>query len=173
MTRSLDHQHVSTHRLDFQHVSAHRLLRWGMALFLIGLLTGFVIPALANPRMALTSHLEGLMNGTFLVVLGLVWTRLRVSERTLRIGFWLALFGAYANWATTLAAAALGAGGTMMPLAAGEHIGSRLTETLIAAGLLSLALAMVALLGIVLWGLRGGPVARPEEVRLQAEEVLV
>jgi (hydroxyamino)benzene mutase len=121
-----------TRSVDFQHVSAHRLITWGMALFLIGLLTGFAIPALANPRMGLTSHLEGLMNGTFLVVLGLVWTRLRVSERTLRIGFRLAVFGAYANWATTLAAGVLGAGGTMMPLAAGEHIGSRSIEVPIA-----------------------------------------
>jgi (hydroxyamino)benzene mutase len=157
-----------------QHVLAHRLLQWGMALFLIGLLTGFAIPALANPRMVLTSHLEGIMNGTFLVVLGLVWPRLRVSERTLRTGFWLALFGAYSNWATTLAAGALGAGGSMMPLAAGDHVGSRLTEALIAAGLLSLAVAMVALMGIVLWGLRGGPDAvAPQSVPSPAEEALV
>jgi (hydroxyamino)benzene mutase len=163
-----------TRSVDFQHVSAHRLITWGMALFLIGLLTGFAIPALANPRMGLTSHLEGLMNGTFLVVLGLVWTRLRVSERTLRIGFRLAVFGAYANWATTLAAGVLGAGGTMMPLAAGEHIGSRSIELLIAAGLLSLSLAMLALLGIVLWGLRGGPDAvEPQKARATAGEVLV
>jgi UDP:flavonoid glycosyltransferase YjiC (YdhE family) len=57
---------------------------------------------------------------------------------------------------------------------AGEHIGSRLTEGLIAAGLLSLALAMLALLGIVLWGLRGGPDAvEPQETRATAGEVLV
>jgi (hydroxyamino)benzene mutase len=160
--------------VDYQQLSAHRLIKWGMALFLIGLLTGFAIPALANPRMGLTSHLEGIMNGTFLVVLGLVWTRLRVSERTLRVGFRLALFGAWANWATTLAAAVLGAGGTMMPLAAGGHIGSRATELLIAAGLLSLSLAMLALLGIVLWGLRGGPpAAAPRDMRVAADEVLV
>lgn len=44
----------------------------GLALFLIGLLTGLVIPALKNPRMALSSHLEGVLNGMFLVVLGLL-----------------------------------------------------------------------------------------------------
>jgi (hydroxyamino)benzene mutase len=148
-----------TRSVDFQQSSAHRLLKWGMVLFLIGLLTGFAIPLLANPRMGVTSHLEGLMNGMFLVILGLVWTRLRVAERTLRIGFRLALFGAYANWAFTLAAAVIGAGATMMPLASGEHMGTGIEEGLIAAGLASLAVAMVVLLGIVLRGLRGEPQA--------------
>ena len=55
-----------------------RLLRLGVLLFLLGLLTGFAIPALANPRMGLTSHLEGLMNGMFLS-LGLLWPRLALS----------------------------------------------------------------------------------------------
>ena len=39
------------------------LLQLGILLFLIGLLTGFVIPKLANPRMGLASHLEGVLNG--------------------------------------------------------------------------------------------------------------
>jgi (hydroxyamino)benzene mutase len=140
---------------DYRHESAHRLIQWGMALFLLGLLTGFLIPALANPRMGLTSHLEGLMNGTFLVVLGLVWPRLQLGERALRTAFGLAIFAAYTNWATTLAAGVLGAGGSMMPIAAADHEGSRLQEALIAAGLLSLAVAIVVVLGMVLWGLRG------------------
>jgi (hydroxyamino)benzene mutase len=165
---------VMTRPMDYQQHSAHRLLQWGMGLFLIGLLTGFAIPLLANPRMGLTSHLEGLMNGMFLVLVGLVWTRLRVSDRTLRIGYWTVLFGAFANWAFTLAAGILGAGGTMMPLAAGEHIGSQVEEALIAAGLLSLSVAMLAALGIVLWGLRGGPQAGEQHtVERRADAVLV
>ena len=52
------------------------LLQLGVLLFLIGLLTGFAVPAAAIPRMALSSHLEGLFNGIVLVVLGLMWHRL-------------------------------------------------------------------------------------------------
>jgi hydroxylaminobenzene mutase len=37
-----------------------------MYLFLLGLLIGFA-------EMALAAHLEGLMNGTFLIALGAVW----------------------------------------------------------------------------------------------------
>jgi hypothetical protein len=33
-----------------------RLLRLGVLLFLLGLLTGFAVPALTNPRMALTRY---------------------------------------------------------------------------------------------------------------------
>jgi hypothetical protein len=55
-----------------QNWTAHRLLQFGVLLFLLGLLSGFVTPALANPRMGLSSHLEGVMNGTFLVILGLL-----------------------------------------------------------------------------------------------------
>jgi (hydroxyamino)benzene mutase len=44
-------------------------------LFSLGLVTGLLAPKLANPRMGLSSHLEGLMNGMFLVLLGLIWQR--------------------------------------------------------------------------------------------------
>jgi hypothetical protein len=54
--------------------STHRRLMWhGMCLFLLGLLTGFAEPHFSNMRMGLAAHLEGLMNGIFLIALGAVW----------------------------------------------------------------------------------------------------
>jgi hydroxylaminobenzene mutase len=51
--------------------SAHRRLMWhGMFLFLLGLLTGFAETKFANVRMGLAAHLEGVMNGIFLLALG-------------------------------------------------------------------------------------------------------
>ena len=47
-----------------------RLLWHDMFLLLLGLLTGVVEQKFTNPRMGLTVHLEGVMNGTFLVALG-------------------------------------------------------------------------------------------------------
>jgi hypothetical protein len=38
-----------------------------MYLFLLGLLIGFAERQVINLRMALAAHLEGLMNGTFLI----------------------------------------------------------------------------------------------------------
>jgi len=132
-----------------------RLIRCGILLFLLGLLTGFVVPTVANPRMALASHLEGVMNGIVLVVLGLVWPRLRLSGTAQTVAFCLAVYGACVNWATTLAAAVWEAGAPMMPIAGLGHEGTRLQEGIILFGLVSLALAMITTCAIVLWGLRG------------------
>ncbi|MCU0302506.1 MAG: hypothetical protein MUC56_00385 [Thermoanaerobaculales bacterium] len=139
--------------------SSRRLLRLGIFLFLLGLLTGLLVPATANPRMALSSHLEAILNGLVLVVLGLIWHRLALGPMARRAAFGLAIFGTFANWGTTLAAALWGAGAPMMPIAAAGHTGSSGQELLIAIGLVSLSLAMLAVSGIVLWGLR--PVAPP------------
>jgi hydroxylaminobenzene mutase len=114
--------------------------------------------------MGLSSHLEGVMNGTFLVILGLIWSKLRLSRMTMLITFWLAIYGTYVNWATTLAAAAWGAGNSMMPIAGMGHKGSPLQEGIINFGLVSLALAMLLTCVIVLWGLRGADEPKSTEL---------
>ncbi len=135
--------------------TGRRLIRYGILLFFLGLLSGLIVPMLANPRLGLSSHLEGVMNGTFLVVLGLIWPRLRLSQPILTVTFWLSIYGTYTNWATTLAAAALGAGQSMMPMAAAGYMGTPLQETIIKFGLTSMAIAILVTCVIVLWGLRG------------------
>jgi hydroxylaminobenzene mutase len=133
---------------------ARRLLQLGVVLFLLGLLTGFAVPAVTNPRMALSSHLEGVMNGILLLALGAIWPRLNLSLRAQKAGFWLAAYGTLANWATTLIASVWGAGEEMMPFAAEGFTGTSAQELVIAFGLVSLSLAMIVLCPIVLWGLR-------------------
>jgi hydroxylaminobenzene mutase len=133
--------------------AGHRLLQLGVLLFLLGLLTGFGMPLYANARMGLSSHLEGVMNGMLLVMLGLIWDRLRLGRATSMIAVVLAIYGTFTNWVTTLLAAVWGAG-AMMPLAAGAHHGTPVQEMLIAAGLWSLSISMVVVSVIVLWGLR-------------------
>ncbi len=60
--------------------------------------------------MALSSHLEGVLNGMFLVVLGLLWPHIDLPEVRYRGG--ADRLPAYANWLATLLAAAWGAGRT-------------------------------------------------------------
>lgn len=138
---------------QFDDFRARRLMQAGVSLFLIGLLTGFAVPMLATPRMALASHIEALMNGMFLVLIGLLWPKLELSSARLTATFWLALYGTFANWAATLLAAAWGAGSPMMPLAAGSHTGSALQEGILKALLVTLSLAMVAVCVLLLAGL--------------------
>ena len=136
-------------------ITGRRLMRYGVLLLFLGLLTGLIVQGLANPRMGLSSHLEGVMNGILLVLLGVIWPRLRLSRLASTITFWLAMYGTYISWATTLAAAAWGAGEPMLPIAAVGHRGTALQEAIISFGLSSLVLAILVTCVIVLWGLRG------------------
>jgi (hydroxyamino)benzene mutase len=69
--------------------TANRRLMWhGMFLFLLGLLTGFAEQHFANMRMGLAAHLEGVMNGTFLVALGAIWTEVRLPQPAKVGAYW-------------------------------------------------------------------------------------
>jgi hydroxylaminobenzene mutase len=135
-------------------VTARRLMFHGMLLFLLGLVTGLVVPALTNPRMGVSAHLEGVMNGTFLAVLGLVWRELRLGPRALRFTFGLALYGTYVNWASTTLAAAFGTS-ELTPIAGAGHAGAPWQEGLVNFGLISLTFAMLGCLTLAVLGLRG------------------
>lgn len=137
-----------------QQIDSRKLIRYGILLFLLGLLTGFAMPVFENSRIGLSSHLEGVMNGMFLVLLGLIWEKLSLNNMMLRFTFYLALFGTFVNWLTTLFAALIGAGSEMMPIAGNNLTGSQIEEILIKIGLITLSIAMVAVSVIVLWGLR-------------------
>ena len=130
-----------------------RLFWHGMLLFVLGLVTGLVEQNLKNPRMGLAAHLEGLMNGTFLLALGAAWQEVRLSDRMARVAFATALYGAYANWASTTFAAVFGTA-AMTPLAAGAFKGQPWQELLVSFGLASVALAILLSSALLLWGFR-------------------
>jgi (hydroxyamino)benzene mutase len=127
----------------------------GMLLFLIGLLTGFLEQRFTNVRMGLSAHLEGVMNGIFLVALGAIWTEVRLPPPARAIAYWAALYGTYANWLVTTLAAVLGTAANT-PIAAAGHSGQPWQESLVAGGFLSAAIAIVTCSALVLWGLRAG-----------------
>ena len=61
--------------------TANRRLMWhGMFLFLLGLITGFLEQHFTNVRMGLAAHLEGVMNGIFLLVLGATWPQVQLPR---------------------------------------------------------------------------------------------
>ena len=135
----------------------HRLLQVGALLFLLGLLVGLAMPAFAAPRLGLSTHLLGIMQGTFLLAAGQLWPRLRISRAASRIGHRLAIYGCLAAWTANLQAAIWGAGASMLPLAAGGARGSALQEVTIRILLVSAALSLLATAGLLLWGLRMPP----------------
>lgn len=131
-----------------------RLLFHGMALFLIGLLTGLVEQHFTNVRMALAAHLEGVMNGTFLLVVGAIWSEVRLPSRSSAVAYWTLLFGTYGNWAVTTVAAILGTG-ALSPITAPGRAAAQWQETLVTAGFVAIGLAIIAASLLLLWGLRG------------------
>ena len=71
------------------------LLFYGIALFLIGLLTGLAEQHFANVRMALAAHLEGVLNGIFLLAVGAIWNDVRLPSSIGKIAYWALLGGTY------------------------------------------------------------------------------
>lgn len=136
---------------EYKKQQSDRLLFLGVLLFFLGLVVGLLIPMMVNPRMGLTTHLEGIINGIFLIVLGLLWNRLELSTRWLSVTFWLALYGSFANFFAVLIAAITGAG-KMMPLSGGQ-VGQPIINGIISFMLITLSIAMLVVCIIVLTGL--------------------
>jgi len=133
--------------------TSRRLMWHGMCLFLLGLLTGFVEQRFANVRMGLAAHLEGVMNGTFLVALGAIWGEVRLPPSTKAIAYWAALYGTYVNWLVTTLAAVFGTA-ALSPISAAGHSGRPWQESLVTAGFMSVGVVIVASSVLILWGLR-------------------
>ena len=133
--------------------SKRKLIWHGMFLFLLGLLIGFVETKFTNQRMALAAHLEGVMNGTFLVALGAVWMEVRLSAKLKAAAYWSALYGAYVNWVATALGAAWGIA-ALSPITSAGHHALPWQETVITVLFMSVGLAIVGGSVLVLWGLR-------------------
>ena len=137
-----------------QEDSRRRLIRHGVFLFLLGLVTGVLIPVLTSPRLGLAAHMEGLLNGIFLILVGgVVWKEIRLSERLATSSFWLLLIAAYASWGFCLLAAVFGASQTLAIAGAG-HSAAPWQERLVSAGLGTGAICVLVACCLVLYGLR-------------------
>jgi (hydroxyamino)benzene mutase len=119
------------------------LLVLGLVLFLLGLLTGLLVPILKNPRMGVASHLQGMTNGPLLVLLGVVWPHLRLSHGWEVVTVVLLVYGTYANWLATQLASLWGAGHRFAPGATGEHRAKPTQERIVDLLLMTLAPAMI------------------------------
>jgi hydroxylaminobenzene mutase len=134
--------------------NASRRLMWhGMFLFMVGLFTGFAEGHFTNVRMGLAAHLEGVMNGIFLLVLGSIWNDVRLTATAKTIAYCTALYGTYFNWLATTLAAAFGTA-ALSPITAAGHSGQPWQETLVTAGFVSVGIVIVISSALVLWGLR-------------------
>jgi hydroxylaminobenzene mutase len=128
------------------------LFALGLILFLLGLVTGLANRAVKNPRMGLASHLQGMTNGPFLIVIGLLWPHLNLAHIWQIVTVALLAYGTYANWLATQLAAIWGAGRKFAPGAAGVHVASAGKEGVVNFLLVSLAPATIAATIILIVG---------------------
>jgi (hydroxyamino)benzene mutase len=135
-----------------------RLLWHGTALFLIGLITGLAQPHFTNIRMALAAHLEGVLNGTFLIAIGAIWDEVHLPARPRFLAYWALLVGTYGNWFTTTTAAILGTA-ALSPITSAGHAAAPWQEVLVTIGFVTIGLAIISASVLLLWGLRGKPPA--------------
>jgi len=133
---------------------AHRIIRVGVCLFLVAILLGLAIPHFTVPRLALSAHLVGILQGMFLLTMGLLWPRLAFSSTQSNVVSWLLIYQAIAAPLANLLAAAWGAGNSIIPMAAGSAHGSSVQEAVVNIGLRSAGAALIVSLALILWGLR-------------------
>ncbi len=137
--------------------AARKLKKSGMILFFFGLITGFLMMNLKNPRMGLAAHLEAVMNGAFLVIVGLIWNELKLSQQMRKLTYLTLNYGAFMNWFITLLAAFLGTS-KMTPITGLGYSSTIFRENLVNAGFISVGLTMIFSLIVLIYGLRNSTI---------------
>ena len=133
-----------------------RLASSGAWLFAIGMLTGLWAGAVLTervsvtlPRLALSAHLNALLGGMWLVLVGSTLDMLHYGDIGRRRLAWVVIVPAWANWLITLIASVLGVRGL-------EYTAD--VRNNVIAGLLDFFVVLPALLGGFAWAWGfGGP----------------
>jgi (hydroxyamino)benzene mutase len=136
-------------------VQGHRLIQLGVALFLFTSFEGFAVPYFASPNLGRSVHTLSGFTGVLLVALGLVWPKLKLASMPSRLAFWFLIYSALATIAGFVIAALLGAGSSIMPIAAAGARGSEAQEMLIQFVTYPAAPTGIISFSLIFWGLRG------------------
>ena len=135
-----------------------RLLQIGVLLVLYSSIEGFAIPFFGSPRIGLSAHALGALQGVFLLTQGLLWTRLRLGVAASRIAFWCSIYSALAILAAYTIAAVWGVGIGTIALAGelphGLSRGAAFQEAVIKFVAYSSAPTGLTCFVLILWGLR-------------------
>ena len=133
--------------------SALRLCRHGALLLVLGLVSGALVSTLTNSRMGLSAHLAGVQNGMVLLIFGLVWQRLSLSQRAIHVAELSSIFSMYAIWGALFLAAVFGTS-RVTPIAGAGFEGAVWQEGLVAVLLYAGSAGILLGAGLVFWGLR-------------------
>lgn len=135
----------------------HRLIQIGAVLFLAMSVQGLVIGNFAVPALGRSVHTLTGLTAVMLAVLGLAWTRLALGAVALFVAFWFLIYSSLITIVAFALAGILGAGGSIITLAAGAARGSGFQEAVIGALLISSAPTGIISFALIVWGLRHAP----------------
>lgn len=128
-----------------------RLVRSGILLAVLAVLSGFAPMVVKNPRMGVAAHVGGLTNALLLLALGAVWSMVKLPSKRGDLATRLLVWGAYGNWAVTLLASITGAS-EFAPLAGAGYGTDPVVEKATLLFIVIAALASLAGVGMVLSG---------------------
>jgi len=143
-----------------QRRDGHRLLQVGGLLLPARACRGSRSSQVQRYAVALSTHLLGITQGTFLMVGGATVAEAEAhAEPGQASGEFLGLtYGCLAAWTANLLGAVWGAGGSMVPMAAGGARGSAFQEaTIRVPSDVGLPVSLVCVAVLILWGLRTAP----------------
>jgi hydroxylaminobenzene mutase len=95
---------------------ARQILFHGGLMTLLSLLSGFTTYFALAPRVALSSHTIGLIQGAILIAIAGAWHLLNASPKTLKIIKYTLLVGFYGNWISLQLSALWSAGRSTFPI---------------------------------------------------------
>lgn len=95
---------------------ARQILFYGGLLIFLSLLSGFTVHFALAPRLALSSHTVGLIQGTILISIAGAWHLLNASPIYLKIVKYTLLIGFYGNWFGYLLSGLWSAGRANFPI---------------------------------------------------------
>jgi hydroxylaminobenzene mutase len=127
----------------------------GGALFLGGLLQGLVVDSFANPRMALSAHLDAVQSGMAVMIAASFWSSIRLTPALERLAWWTLSVGMVGLWIGITLAAITGAS-EALPMAGSGFAAKPVTETVITTIVIGSSIALLLGWALFLWGLVRG-----------------
>ena len=128
------------------------LIRHGFLFIVIAFFLGLGIVALPNPGRWLAAHLTALLTGPLLIVSGLAWRELRLTDGQRRLGYRCALISAYGGLVGNL----YGAISNLPGPASNPGVAATATQNAIFLPILAIVVTTLFIaFGLALYGMRG------------------
>jgi hydroxylaminobenzene mutase len=107
---------MKNENLSNRNSEARQILFHGGLMIFLSLMSGFTVYFALAPRMALSSHTVGLLQGAILIAIAGAWHLLNASPKYLKIIKYTLLIGFYGNWICYLLVGLWSAGRSNYPI---------------------------------------------------------